>query len=438
MIELSQILLSVFIFLLIFSYPINYFNYEKIFIKIKLNFFDTILINILLHLTLLLFFSFFSSNIYFIFLCNFFLSAIFFLFYLKKYIYFFKKNYKLFFFFLILCFSLFTSIAYNPLLAWDGVAHWFFKTLNFYQEQTFGNLKNVPFNYYPHLGGFVWSYFWRGSVLQLEYFGRFFYIFLFLCSIFSLFDLLNKNFLINQKIIFILIFSFFCTDAMLFAGYQEYLIFVFFYFSSRLFILMQNSIKNFDKNLFSILYLFTTYLLLWSKQEGFFYYFILYFIYIIHSNQRFFFKIVYSFLFFLLLSIFILVKIKYFGSLRFNEEILHKELLSNYNLNILIYKILLISKYLFISFFKYPIWLIILFSSFFLITKTHFFYKNKFFITYFFLIFSLFFAIYLQTSIDITHLLPLTLSRLVFQSSGFLLLITVEFFNKINYKNLSS
>jgi hypothetical protein len=320
MIELSQILLSVFIFLLIFSYPINYFNYEKIFIKIKLNFFDTILINISIHLSLLLFFSFFTLNIYFIFLCNFFLSAIFFVFYFKKYINFFLKNYKLFFFFLILCFSLFTSIAYNPLLAWDGVAHWFFKVLNFYQDQAFDNLKNVPFNYYPHLGSFVWSYFWKGSVLQLEYFGRFFYVFLFLCSIFSLFDLLNKNFSTNEKIIFILFFSYFCTDPMLFAGYQEYLIFFLFYFSSRLFFLMQNAIKNLDKNLLSILYLFTTYLLLWSKQEGFFYYIILYVIYIIHSNQRSNFKVIYSIVFFILLSIFVLIKINYLGSLTFNEQ----------------------------------------------------------------------------------------------------------------------
>lgn len=434
MIELSQILLSVFIFLLIFSYPINYFNYEKIFIKIKLNFFDTILINISIHLSLLLFFSFFTLNIYFIFLCNFFLSAIFFVFYFKKYINFFLKNYKLFFFFLILCFSLFTSITYNPLLAWDGVAHWFFKVLNFYQDQAFDNLKNVPFNYYPHLGSFVWSYFWKGSVLQLEYFGRFFYVFLFLCSIFSLFDLLNKNFSTNEKIIFIIFFSYFCTDPMLFAGYQEYLIFFLFYFSSRLFFLMQNAIKNLDKNLLSILYLFTTYLLLWSKQEGFFYYIILYVIYIIHSNQRSNFKVIYSIVFFILLSIFVLIKINYLGSLTFNEQILHKELISNFDLNILIYKIFLISKYLFISFFKYPIWLIIFFTSFFLIIKTNFFYKNKFFITYFFLIFLLFFAIYLQTRTDISYLLPLTLSRLVFQSSGFLLLIIVEFFNKISYK----
>jgi hypothetical protein len=438
MIELSQILLSVFIFLLIFSYPINYFNYEQIFIKIKLNFFDTILINISLHLFLLLFISFFSINIYFIFLCNVFLSAIFFLFYFKKYLHFFKKNYKLLLFFLVLCFSLFTKIAYNPLLAWDGIAHWFFKALNFYQEQTFGNLKSVPFNYYPHLGGFVWSYFWKGSLLQLEYFGRFFYIFLFLCSIFSLFDLLNKKFSINEKIILILIFSYFSLDLMLFAGYQEYLIFVFFYFSSRLFILMQNSINNFDKNLLSIIYLFTTYLLLWSKQEGFFYYIILFIIYIIHSNQRFNFKIFYTILFFILLSIYILIKLNYLDSFRFNEQILHKELLSNLNLNILINKIFLISKYLFISFFKYPIWVIIFFTSFFLIKKTNFFYKNKFFITYFFLIFLVFFAIYLQTKTDITYLLPLTLSRLVFQSSGFMLIIIVEFFNKINYKNFSS
>jgi hypothetical protein len=324
------------------------------------------------------------------------------------------------------------------LLAWDGVAHWFFKALNFYQDQTFGNLKNVPFNYYPHLGGFVWSYFWKGSVLQLEYFGRFFYIFLFLCSIFSLFDLLNKNFSTNEKIIFILIFSYFCTDAMLFAGYQEYLIFVFFYFSSRLFILMQNSINNFDKNLLSIIYLFTTYLLLWSKQEGFFYYIILYIVYFIHSDQKFNFNFLYTVFFLILLLIFISIKTHYFNGIQFNESILHKELLNNFNIKILSYKIFIISKYFLISFFKYPIWIVIFFSIFFVLFKTNYFNKKKFFFTYLFLIFSLFFMIYLQTAQDIAQLAPLTLSRLVFQSAGFLLPIIIECLNSIKKKNGTS
>jgi len=51
--------------------------------------------------------------------------------------------------------------------------------------------------------------------------------------------------------------------------------------------------------------------------------------------------------------------------------------------------------------------------------------------------FLLFFAIYLQTKEDISQLLPLTLSRLVFHSAGFLLPIIIEALNNIKKKNHS-
>lgn len=98
MFELLQIFLSIFIYFIIFSYPINYFNYSKIFIKIKLNFFDLILLNAIVHLNIYLFLSFFKLNIYFIFLFDIFLAILFFLFYLKEYNSFFKKNFELLFF----------------------------------------------------------------------------------------------------------------------------------------------------------------------------------------------------------------------------------------------------------------------------------------------------------------------------------------------------
>ena len=437
MFELLQIFLSIFIYFIIFSYPINYFNYNKIFIKIKLNFFDLILLNGIIHLNIYLFLSFFKFNIFFIFLFDIFLAILFFLFYFKQYNFFLKKNSKLFFFFVVLCFSLFVSIAYNPLQSWDGIAHWFFKALNYYQEKEYSDLINVPMNYYPHLGGYLWSYFWKGSLLQAEYFGRFLYPFLFLISIFSLFEQLSKNFSIVEKIILIFIVSYFCIDLMLFGGYQEYLIFILFYIFSRTFLIMKDSKDNLDRNLLSIFFLFTSFLILWSKQEGLFYYIILYIIYLIHSDHKFDFKFLYTILFLILLLFFTFIKIYYFKGIQFNESILHEELSNNFNIKILLYKILIISKYLLISFIKYPIWIIIFFSTLFVFLKTNYFYKKNFFFTYLFLIFLLFFAIYLQTKEDISQLLPLTLSRLVFHSAGFLLPIIIECLNNIKKKNHS-
>jgi len=201
---------------------------------------------------------------------------------------------------------------------------------------------------------------------------------------------------------------------------------------------MKNSKNILDRNLLSIFILFTSFLILWSKQEGFFYYIILYIVYFIHSDQKFNFNFLYTVFFLILLLIFISIKIYYFNGIQFNESILNKELLNNFNIKILSYKIFIISKYLLISFFKYPIWIVIFFSIFFVLFKTNYFNKKKFFFTYLFLIFSLFFMIYLQTAQDIAQLAPLTLSRLVFQSAGFLLPIIIECLNSIKKKNGTS
>jgi hypothetical protein len=436
MIELICIFLSVLFLPIIFSYPLNMFNYNFIFSLVKLNFFDLILINVILHLFVLLFFSFFLSNFFGIFLADFSLSLILFFFYFKKYLIFFKKNFYIFLFYIILCFSIFASIAWYPILTWDGAVHWFYKALNYYQGETYKNLKNVPFNYYPHLGSFVWFYFWKNSFLQLEYFGRFFQAFLFITIFFSLLDSLSARFQIIEKIILILILTYFCKDNFLFGGYQEYLIFSIFYIFSRLFLLSNKCSNLTSKNILSILILLSSFLILWSKQEGFFYYLILNLIFLIHANNSVRFKFFYFTLSLLLILFFLFVKLYYFDSVNFNEPVLHKSLLNNFYPNIFFNKFALISKYLIISFIKYPIWITIIFS-FIILYKEKYFKKNNFYLTYIFLIFLLFYLIYFQTNMDITFLLPLTISRLVFQSSGFLLPILIVSLNNLKSKKYS-
>ena len=65
----------------------------------------------------------------------------------------------------------------------------------------------------------------RKFFLKIEYFGRLFYVFIFLCSIFSLIpNIINKK-SYYVLIIFILLISFLSYDFYLFGGYQEYLLF---------------------------------------------------------------------------------------------------------------------------------------------------------------------------------------------------------------------
>jgi hypothetical protein len=429
MIELFFILLSIAVYFVIFSYPINTFNSIIFFKKNKISLFDTILLNIVIHLNFFLLFSFFKLNLKYIFFADIALGLSFIIYYRNNYCYYLKKNIQRLFFFIIACFSLFVIISYNPILSWDGIAHWYLKARNFYQDGSYHDLYSLPYNYYPHLGPYVWAYFWKNSFLELEYFGRYFFIFIFLVSIFSVTEQLSSRFLDLERNVITIFLIYLTTNLFLFGGYQEYLLFFIFYTFVRFYRISFFS-KLSEINIFLIFLLLSTNLILWTKQEGFFYYIILNLILIFHYQNNILKNKTYIFLFFLFLSFFIYVKIYFLGSLKFNENIINNELINNFNIIILLKKILLISKYILISFLKYPIWITIIISSVVLAYEKNFFNKNKFLISFFILSIGLVFVIYLQTTMDLVWILPLTLSRLIFPFSGFFIFIIIELFNK--------
>ena len=106
--------------------------------------------------------------------------------------------YKNFLFLLFLIFNilLFFDVATFPILNWDGLATWSLKMNNFYLGQNYNNLENLSYNHQPHLGPYLWALFLDNTFLKYEYFGRLFYLFIFLLSIFCLnFNLReNKNY----------------------------------------------------------------------------------------------------------------------------------------------------------------------------------------------------------------------------------------------------
>ena len=429
MIELFFILLNPLIYFIIFSYPINIFN-KSFFIKNNnFSLFDCLLFNIVIHLNFFLLFSFFKFKLKFIFFVDIALGLSFIIYYRNNYCYYLKKNIQRLFFFIIACFSLFVLISHNPILSWDGIAHWYLKARNFYQDGSYHNLYNLPYNYYPHLGPYVWAYFWKNSFLDLEYFGRFFFIFIFLVSIFSASEQLSSKFSDLQRNIITLFLIYLTTNLFLFGGYQEYLLFFIFYTFVRFYRISFFSNPK-EINIFLIFLLLSSNLILWSKQEGFFYYIILNLILIFHYKNNVLKNKSYTILFFLFLSFFVYIKIYFLGSLKFNENIINYELINNLNILVLFKKILLISKYIIISFLKYPIWIPIIISSLILSYEYKFFDKNKFLISFFILSIGLVFIIYLQTTMDLIWILPLTLSRLIFPISGFFIFIIIELFNK--------
>ena len=435
MLEIFSILLSIISFIIIFSFPINcynskssLFNYQ---LNYQLNFFDIILINIILHLNFLLFLSFYSLNLNIIFTIYILIGFLLVLLNFIKYADFFIKNLFSISLFLLILFCLFITIAQSAILTWDGAAHWFFKAQNFYQGSEYKDLKNLPFNYYPHLGPYIWAFFWKNSFLQLEYSGRFFFIFIFLVSIFSLGQQLNSKFSNIEKTLLTFLFVYLSTNLFLFGGYQEYLIFFVFFSFSRLFFLSQYLKKNNFYDFTPAFLLLASHLVLWTKQEGFFYYIILNLIFLLHYKKHLYYKFVYLILSLVLLLIFIYTKIYFFGSLKFYETIIHADLINNFNLLIVSKKIFLILKYIFISFAKYPIWILIILSSIILWIKYDFFNKNIFLYTFFFFSFSLVFLIFLQTTYELEWLLPLTLNRIVFPISAFLICLIVELLNRL-------
>jgi hypothetical protein len=263
----------------------------------------------------------------------------------------------------------------------------------------------------------------------LEYFGRFFFVFIFVVSIFSACAQLNRKFSNLQKSILAFFIVYLTTDSFLLGGYQEYLLFFIFYTFAR-FYKVSTFIALSKRSILLLFLLLISNLILWVKQEGFFYYFILNMILIFHYKNNILKNKTYIFLFFLLLVSFIYIKIYFLGTLKFNENIINHQLINNLNILILFNKILLISKYILISIFKYPIWIPIIISSVILIYEGNFFRKNMFLFSFFILSVGLIFAIYLQTTMDLIWILPLTLSRLIFPLSGFFIFIIIEMLNK--------
>ena len=263
-----------FIFIL-FLFPFHFINEKFKFLKIY-NFFDLICLNIIIQFTLYFILSFFIPNISLLINSIGTLSLILLLVNFSKIKLLIKNNYLLLLLiivFLILVLCNFFYIASYFRLQWDGVAHWFWKVQSFHQGANLENFQNLPHPTYPHLGTFLWANFWNASFVDYDYFGRFYYAYIYLAVIFSILYPLKSKYLI----IIISLVSYLIFDGFLLGGYQEFLIFFFITFSARLFYLLKY--HNYFINNFLIFFLLTLNLLIWSKQEGILYACILSFVY---------------------------------------------------------------------------------------------------------------------------------------------------------------
>ena len=220
--EIFFLLLQIVFFLLFFLFPLNKNIIEKYLNLKKISIYDIYILNTLIYCIVFLVLSFFKIKVDLIIYSLIFIKIILIAFNFKIYNRYFEGfNDKFFFLFFFICFlCLSTEISSNPKLGWDGIGHWYYKALNYNQGGTYENLKNSPVPYYPHLGPYIWSVFWSVNKLNHEYFGRIFYIFIFIISIFSASDKLSIKIAFNTKLFITLILLTLTFDRFLISGYQ--------------------------------------------------------------------------------------------------------------------------------------------------------------------------------------------------------------------------
>ena len=408
------------IFLLCFScillsnlFLIDFFV-QKIGIK-NLSLMDIFSINITTLMFFLLILSFFTLNLFIVLLVFFILSLLSLTIGNNSKINIKKNIFYEYLLFIIFCTILSVDLVANLKLEWDGHG-WYFHALNFKENNNFFNLENLLRNNQPHLGGILWGLFWKLSIVDNEYFGRIFFVILYVTSISAVSAIISKRIIDRVLISSFLIFI--TYDKFLFGGYQEILMF-------SLVVIIINILHRLNlKKLswFQVIYIsLLSSLLLWTKNEGIFFFGIIlgYLIY----NQRIKKKIILS-----IFSLFLIILKLYLISINSSAS----EITLNSNLSIFnsffFEKITFIFLHIFVAFFKYPIWIILLLI---LIFKKKLEYKTS--ILYFILssIFMIYLIYLMQDYKIFKWMVTGSLDRIVFQSSGFIVIFVAHYTNLI-------
>ena len=276
MIEIINISFLIFSMIWIYSFPLLQSNFKTNLIINQFTPLEKISINLSIFLNFFLILSFYKVNFQYIFIILLILPLVNFFFFKKKIV---LQDLLILLFF---SFVLSISVSSNLKLEWDGAALWIYRTVNFFSGNNFNNLSEIPgVISYPHLGSYIWAFFWKNSFVNAEYSGRIFYIFCFCLSILLIFEL-KKNKLLN-KILLISTSLIISLDYYLFGGYQEYLVFsiliFIFYFYFKYF--------NRKEKIFLVPIILFINAILWIKNEAsFFVLFFFLFIFVHHLISK--------------------------------------------------------------------------------------------------------------------------------------------------------
>ena len=432
MIEILQILLFFFIFILLLFIPFNIFS--SLNLPSNIDIVEKTSLNLVINLNLLLFLSFLPLSIQSI-------QPIVILSYLLVLIISYRKNFDLIFVFFksisplfIIFFLLAINISSEIFLGWDAKFFYYIKSLFFYEEKTIFDLYKFEHSmWHPHFGSYLWGFFWTLSFVDNEHFGRLFYLFLFCYSFFAV-SKINKKQLINNTIFLILIFLFY--EYNFFSGLQEILIFSFLVLISKYFFLFLKNNKD-EMFLLYLIILFSN-LLIWIKSEGIVYFFILLILLLIQNKISIKRRLFLSALF---ISFYLLKLVIYdISNLENGQKILYDiEYILNLDFNLIFYKL----SNIVVWFFYYLSNNIFLSIFIFLIFYEKLFVKEKnrintsyfnILIIYSFFVILFIISAYIFREMEIEYAIRTTMDRLLMTASGFFVYPSIKLLNKKLYR----
>ena len=438
MIEILSILIHFFV-ITIFCYAPN-FVCSLVKGKKNLDIINRLEVGLIINLFLLLILSFIlrsGSNLIYYFLLIIFLMN--FLFLLKDLFESYQvKNLKINFIFLLLVFLFFIfsiDLSNNLKLGWDAQNYWLAKKLIFTNGGDFFDLKNTPRDDYPYLGSFVWHIYSKFSFLGYEYFGRLFYLFLFLLSIFSIASIIKAK--AFEKIILIFILVFLIYKVELFNGYQEILNFSLLILLTKIFyeILTEKlPIKKFNNKFIYLFILINS--IIWIKSESTFLVIIFLFSITLIKEINFKIKIMMTLVFIFLL----LNKFYIFSFIDLSHEIQKGNYeyfkMSNFFDFINFPRAILTSKYIFFYSLDNVIFPITMVCLLIMIKYDK---KNIFILPFslmFILGFGFFMAAFLLTSFPLEWVLWVSLNRIIFETNGLYVILVPLFYDFLKSKKI--
>ena len=430
MTEIIEILIQVLFILFIISFPITLLETNK---KSKISTFsliDKLSINLIFLINILFFASILNINSKYILYSYVILIIFLYFFNFRKFNF---KSIKIDYYFLVLLsFVILISIdiAHELYFAWDTQLHWFFKALNFFQDQEFENLNNFPVPDYPHLGAYIWSFFWKFPSNSFEYLGRITYAFIYTLSIFSITECLRVN--AYEKIIFAILLIFLTYNYELFSGMQDVLVF------SIILIITKFAYYFFEKKFISnrlqliLILLGAANILCWVKNEGIFYALFLLFCIFITNNLILKNKIALITGSLIIISLRIFIFNFYDTTLSTFAYEFEKTL--NFEFLLILEKIKIITFYLIIYLTQNPIYLLTMPVLIYITFKYPLKNITKFVIYFLILNLSFIYITYLFMAVEVEVKIRHSMLRLIFQTSGFYFLAIIILIN--NYAHL--